>query len=1220
VSVDEIEPDEKKDRDDWSAETAPVFDASKKVDSSRFHIARQLGIGPFGSVYVAQDLKRGREVALKLLPGTRADRLERLEHEFQELSKLRHENLVSHYEFVSEGEQLYFSMESLRALNFFEYGRQSWGVDEARLREALSQLATGLSALHEAGKLHQNLKPSNVVVTAEKRVVLLDYALLDLEVRELGRDLTLGGSAEYLSPEQARGEPLTPASDWYSVGILLYQVLTGRLPFCGSWAELIEARRAELLPPRTVDPRVPEDLSEVCLSLLAHEPGRRSGGGELRVRGDARPRPPARADSLLFGRQAELEKLEGALNRVEAGEGVTVLVDGNSGVGKTALVEHFLARQSGPEAAIVLRGRCYEREQVPYQGIDSLMDDLCRLLRGGLDPVAAEGVLPRHVAALVRLFPDLERVPLVAKRSERDRSVEVDERETRRKAFGALRDLLARIADNRTLIVHIDDLQWGDLDTAGLLRDVLRPPDAPIMLLILAYRREDQERSPCLRVLVQEPIGTEVQVHLGPLSSDVAEALMQELLSSTHSSLDVTQLAHEAAGNPFLLYEVARFAALQKGSEGHSKALDVQAALRARVARLPLAALELLQTVAVAGHPITEEVARRAAAPVGSATEAWRLLVDERLVRTSGPLDARMVETFHDRVRETVMASITTPRARACHRGLAAALEEAGSADPEVLAGHHEAGENPEQALRFTVEAADQATKALAFERAARLLQRAVDFVEGDRQQRVELLCKLGEALGNDGRCVQSAKVYLDASKLADFEERIPLRRRAANQLLFAGKIDDGRELIRDDLRAQKVPVPKTAGRTLVSVLLLRARIRIFGLGFEPRESADIPAEARTFLDHLRTVAVVMSFVDVGLGAEIGARFLLRAQKVGDRHFFVLGLALLAGHSGVEAPFSRRTRYLFEQMTEQGRGFDDPAVKGTLTAVRGLCAYFAGSWRMAVQQLDRAEETLRDCQGVVCELWSTRAVGIWSRFFLGDWGEMTRRVLVGLGDARDRGNAYGMAGMCSPFGVAAWLGKDEPEEARRALREVTSTWSVEGFQIQHYWFLMAGSLVQLYEGDGPGAWAEICRRWKSAAASLTMRFPANRAQLLHMRGCCALAAAEASRTAGARRALLEQAVKAARRLGRVNLPYAAPLANLLKAGVAAQRGVTAETASRLQAAILELDVQQMPVYAAAARRRLARLRGENVADFLPGQEIADADAVTRMLLPGFNGC
>jgi eukaryotic-like serine/threonine-protein kinase len=1203
--------------EDWAAETAPVFDASKKLDVSRFHIRKQLGVGPFGSVYLVRDLKRGMEVALKVLP-TRPEHVEALEGTFHQLADFRHDNLVSLHELFVHGENLYFTMESIRALNFFEYVRQSSGVDEARLRSVLAHLATGLSVLHEAGQLHQNLKPSNVLVTAEERVVLLDFALLDLEVRELGRKLEAPGTSEYLSPEQVLGEPLTSASDFYSLGVLLYQALSGRLPFRGNFAQLIaERRRTDLPSPRTLDIRAPESLSELCMAFLAADPSSRAGVRELsRVVGEARKasrKPAPRVERLLFGRQTEIEQLEAALVRVEAAEPVTILIDGNSGVGKTSLVEHFLPREEGPEAAIVLRGRCYEREQVPYQGIDSLIDDVCRLLHG-FDPVVAESVLPRHVAALVRLFPVLERVPVVAKRSERDRTVAADERETRRQAFGALRELLARIADHRTLIVHIDDLQWGDLDTAGLLRDVLRPPDAPSMLLILAYRAEDEARSPCLRALSQEPLGME-HLHLGPLSSDAGEALMRELLPSKHSRVDVARLAREAAGNPFLLQEVAQFARLQNEGEPGSEAVDVHSALRFHVDRLPLAALELLQTVAVAGHPITEEVARRAAAPAGSAAEAWRVLGNERLVRFSGPLDARLVETFHDRVRETVVASMTPQRARACHRGLAAALQQAGFADPEVLARHHEAAGNPEQALEFTVAAAAQATKALAFERAARLLQHAVEGGGGSPEQRVGLLGALGEALGNDGRCIASASVFLEAAEAAGPASRIPLRRRAASQLLFAGKIDQGRNLIRDDLRAQNVPVPKTPGRTLLSVLLLRIYLRIVGLGFHPRESAEISPEALTFLDHLRSVAVVMSFVDVGLGAEIGARFLLRARAVGDRHFFVLGVALLAGHSGVEAPFARRTRYLFEQMAAHGDGFEDPAVKGTLMAVRGLCAYFAGAWGAAVQQLDPAEETLRDCQGVVCELWSTRAVGIWSRFFLGDWGEMTRRVFSGLGDARERGNAYGMAGMCSPFGVAAWLGRDEPEEARRALREVTSTWAVEGFQIQHYWFLMAESLLQLYVGDGPGAWAEMCRRWKSAAASLTMRFPANRAQLLHMRGCCALAAAEHGGQ-GASHKLVREAERAARRLQNVNLPYAKPLATLLWAGVAAQRGAGAVASKRLEAAVVGLEGQQMSVYAAAARRRLAQLRGEREAEFLPGQEIADAEAITRMLLPG----
>ena len=1205
---------------DWAAETAPIFDASTRIDSSRFRIRKQLGVGPFGAVYQVHALQQGRDLALKTFPRAPTGQCPRLEQEFSELAGLRHEHLAAFSELLWKDGQVYFTSELVLGLNFFEAVRPTAGLDEQRLRRCAVQLAAGLRRLHQATKLHQNLKPSNVRVTGDERVVLLDYGLWELEVTELGRPRDAGTALAYLSPEQAAGEMPTEASDWYSLGVMLYQALTGHLPLKGSRSELLvsgqEPRNSE-----RADGRFPADLLALCSSLLAHEPARRAGAREVfETLGEpssssSSPRLPSRTDTLLFGRHAEIEQLEKALQCVQEGEGVTVLVDGNSGVGKTALVEHFLTQEEDLHGAIVLRGRCYEREQVPYQGIDSLIDDVCRLLHG-LDTVIAESVLPRHVAALVRLFPVLERVPLIAKRGERERAVGADEREMRRRAFGALRDLLARIADQRALIIHIDDLQWGDIDTAGLLRDVLRPPDAPVMLLILGYRREDQERSPCLRVLAREPIGDQWQVHLGPLSNEAAKALMQELLPSPHGGTEVERLVAEASGNPFLLQEVARFAHAQTEPGSDSKSVDVHSALRSRVDRLPLAALELLQTVAVAGHPITEEVARRAAAPASAPAEAWRHLVSERLVRFSGSADARLVETFHDRVRETVLASLTPRRARACHRGLASALELGGDTDPEVLARHHTFGENPERALEWTLLAAAQATKALAFGRALRLLQQAVDASPVDAVQRVRLLISLAEAYGNAGRCVESAAVYQEAAEAAEPQARIPLRRRAASQLLFAGKINEGRELIRDDLRAQKVPVPKTPGRTLASVLLLRAQIRIRGLGFHQRSS--IPLEALTFLDHLRSVAVVMSFVDVGLGAEIGARFLLRAQKVGDPHFFALGLALLAGHSGVEAPFSARTRHLFDQMLAHGNGLADPVVQGTLSAVRGLCAYFGGSWRMAVQHLDSAEETLGDCPGVVCELWSTRAVGVWARFFLGDWGEMTRRVLLGLTDARDRGNAYGMAGMCSPFGVTAWLGRDEPEEARRALREVSSTWSVDGFQIQHYWFLMAESLVRLYVGDGPAAWMEICRRWKSAAASLTMRFPANKAQLLHMRGCCALAAAEPL-PLKAKAALLREATKAANALRGVNIPHSAPLAELLRAGVAAQQGKMDDASTRLGIAILEFDKQEMPVYAGAARRRLARLRREMPADFLPGQAIADVDAVTRMLLPGFEG-
>ncbi len=959
---------------------------------------------------------------------------------------------------------------------------------------------------------------------------------------------------------------------------------------------------------------------------LARPEGRAGGRGGPRGRyppGGPGPPPrpgPAARRGALFGRQAELGQLEDALAQLKSGTGVTVLVDGTSGVGKTALVEHFLTTAERPDV-IVLRGRCYEREQVPYQGIDSLIDDICRLLRD-LDHVAAVTVLPRHLGALVRLFPVLEAVPAVAERLGQERVGYADERETRRQAFGALRVLLGRIADRHPLIVHIDDLQWGDADTAGLLRDVLRPPDAPVMLLILAYRSEDQERSPCLSVLSKEPIGAENRVHLGPLSSDAAEALVREQLPAKQNTLDVRRLVTEAGGNPFLLQEVVHFAGLQP-ADGSSTSLDVPTALRSRVDRLPPAALELLQMVAVAGHPVTEAVAwdavaRRVAAPTRPPPELWDPLIKEHLVRFSGPRETQLVETLHDRIREAVLASITTERARACHECLAIALEQAGGADPEVLAHHHESSGNLDKALEFTVVAATQATNTLAFDRAVRLLERAVNFVGQKHPQRLELLEKLGEALGNAGRCKDSAGNYLEAAEAAEREARIALRRRAADQYFFAGQIDQGRALIHDDLQAHGLPVRFGKWRTRVSLYWLGARIKATRLRFSPRDRGDIAPDTFAFLEHLRSVATVMSFVGLPRdGAEMGARYLLRALELGEARLVVLGISLIAAHAGAREPFSRTTDWLFEEMNGQAGALRDPAVTGTLSGIRGLRAYFRGDWRKAVEQLDSAESVLRKCEGRLWELLTSRHVGIWARFFLGEWEQLSRRVPLELEDARDRGNAYGMAGICSPFGVAAWLRQDEPDEASRMLAGVNAR-SLRGFPVQRYWFLMAENFVRLYRGDGVGAWEQTCLRWRSA------NIPGFNVQLLHLRGCCALAAAEQVHPSE-KHTLLQEAAwaarrleKAARRPKRAAIQYAAPLANLLWAGVAAQRGRPEDASQRLDAAIAGLQQRDMPIYAAAARRRLARLRGESPGDFMPSQGIVDADAVTRMLVPGCN--
>ena len=462
-----------------------------------------------GAVFEVFDRERHMPVALKILSSNEADGVMRFKREFRSLQSVHHPNLVALGELFSQGDSWFFTMELIRGVELLTHLRDDVpdpeqkrpGFDEARLRASFHQLGLAVAALHRAGHIHRDIKPTNVMVTTENRVVLLDFGLIrDAAAANDSSPGMVAGTPEYMAPEQALASDLTPAADWYAVGALLYEALTGTPPFTGTPVRvMVDKQRFDPPPPGARNPHVSSDLDSLCMALLRRDPADRPSEAEIltrlyvELRRDDRtyltlPRHP-KAERFV-GRQDALSALHGRFAQAALGELQLSLVSGPWGIGKTALVRE-LARQLmvDERRPLVWSSRCHERETIPFKAVDMLMDDAARFLaRIPLDEAAQ--FLPADMEMIARTFSMFQRVPALAAQPAADyEGVELPER--RRILFAAVRELFRRIATHRPLALIVEDLQWADEDGLALLREILGPPfDAAIAFV--GTMRSDQ--------------------------------------------------------------------------------------------------------------------------------------------------------------------------------------------------------------------------------------------------------------------------------------------------------------------------------------------------------------------------------------------------------------------------------------------------------------------------------------------------------------------------------------------------------------------------------------------------------------------------------------------------------------------------------------------------------------------------------------------------------
>jgi tetratricopeptide (TPR) repeat protein len=1280
-----------------SVPKSPESLSSEFTGTSRFILERCLGKGAMGIVYLARDAERGTQVALKALSRLDANGIACIKNEFRSLSDLLHPNLVTLHELVSEDGHWFLTMEIVEGVGFTSWVRDTpaapasaevdtvkeklnhlptetfttspdtptttmdgsaldaepasvrslsggrpvppaelapapWSNLE-RLRGALRQLVAGVSAIHAAGKLHRDLKPSNVLVTPSGRLVILDFGLAI--AKGLPGSSVLGGTPAYMAPEQLSPDGATPASDWYAVGAMLYEALTGQLPFQGTSNDILKAKRSlPPIPPSLLVQGIPPELERLCLACLSVTPAMRPSGRDFLqwLDGGGGSTTPAAEDAeapLFLGRREPLAQLRQAFEAACQGRAVTVYVSGQSGMGKSALIDHFLGELSRNGEALVLTGRCYERESVPYKAWDSLIDALVEHLQG-LPPSATQRLLHADARELARVFPTLRRL---GKLLEAPAPEAENLAESRLRAFRALKETLREVSQRRPLVLYIDDLQWGDVDSARLMASLLSPPAPPRLLLLCSYRSEEAQRSgffQTLRAFLDSgsfDLGEQRRVELGRLSAEDGAGLARALLGRRGESAGELPavIAREAEGNPFFVALLARHVRSREDiGEATLRGLSMESVLLEYVRRVPEDARRLLEVLCVAARPLEQRLAAEAAGLTLDAPSTLSVLRSANLVRTHGARARDLVEPYHDRVREAVARALDEAVLRDCHLRLANVLE-AHRADPELLAAHLEGAGETARARPYVLLAAGRAEASLAFDQAARLYQRALSWPgTGDEAQ---LRLRLANALANAGRSAEAAPLLLAAAVGRPDAEAVELRRRAAELFMVSGRIDEGVEILRGVLARAGVTYPETAFRATLALVGRLASIRLRGTRIRERREAELPAEQLLRIDICHSAGKGLALVDPLRGHGFIATALRFALKSGEPRRVALGLSYYASMLTIPGrPGYAQALQMLEQAREIGQRLEDPFVLGTVGTGRAATEMCLSNWRASVEQATQASTLLGQSRG---DATFEREAGIVfsevSLLWMGRLNELARFVDTHVRGAMERGDLFA-ATYARMHTWYAPLAADDVSRASEAMRDSIGRWSHRGFHVMHFWELYGETQYALYAGDAASAWQRLTRTWPELVKSNILRIQFHRIPMTLLRGSAAVAAA-CSRSGSERKALLRSAGKEAASLEKEGVGSASASASLLRACILGAEGRAGEALGLLETAARGFEAADMALHAACARRRKGQLLGgdegraliEAADSTLREQGIRNPSRWTALHTPGFQG-
>ena len=746
-----------------------------KIVGDRYQIIKRIGRGGMGAVYLAHDRLVGKPVALKTVTvpskkfivtsqvlgsGPQDSRLA-LATEFRTLASLRHPNIINvlDYGFDVSGRP-FFTM---------DYLRETWSIAEAcegeplaRKVKLLMSLLQALAYLHRRNIIHRDVKPNNVLVTPTSMVKVIDFGMaLKQTLSASDWYETEARALAYMAPELFIDETATVQSDLYAVGVIAYEIFAGNYPFDMSNLARLTVSIQNDMPDLS---RLDDDLGQVIGRLVAKQPGDRYDSAEDVIRAicqaTGQPLPQetiAVRESYLqasrfVGRHAELDTLKRALNQAFEGRGSAWLVAGESGVGKSRLLDELRIRAL-VKGALVVRGHSLAQGGVPYQ---SWREPLRRLvLSTELDDVDA-GILRELVPNISTLLDrDIPDVPAMEGAAGQQRLI------------GVLTSMFNR--QTQPLVVILENLHWAEESLEFLKRIVAILKDLPI--LVVGDFRDDEKPD-----LPDELPGMQV-MKLPRLPAEAITELSVFMLGEAGRDLDLIDfLQRETEGNTFFMVEIVRALAEEAGRlssvgtmplPSHVFTGGIEQIIQRRLERVPAAAQELLNLAAVAGRHLDLQVLE--------ATDSG-IDVDEWLITCANSAVLEVQDgqwSFaHDKLRERILTTLDDEEYVALSRRVAEAIEAVypnHEAYALTLFEHWRAASDVEKQHSCLLPAATQLIDIIAaYDRARTYIETGLEQLDEDAvEERLKLIQLLGDIEQRVGDQTQAESHYNTSLALA---------------------------------------------------------------------------------------------------------------------------------------------------------------------------------------------------------------------------------------------------------------------------------------------------------------------------------------------------------------------------------------------------------------------------------------------------------------------